>query len=133
MRIVWIEANGYLIAPRGIEIGQILQSVYANTGMREGSFADMEVRRVFTGFFRCAMNLTSCYEKYYSKEYDSFQEFLYQKEILEYPSIDTLRLQADEVIWKLRYEFNGHTVSELVEYSNENIQILNRFIEGISL
>lgn len=133
MRIVCAETKYYLIAPRGIEIEQILQSVYANTGMREGSFADMEVRRIFAGFFRCGMNLTSCYEKYYSKEYDSFQEFLYQKEILEYSSIDTLRLQTDEVIWKLQYELNDYTVRELVEYSDENIPILNRFLEEISL
>lgn len=133
MRIQNIEDNYYLIAPEGTEMAQILKAVYSNTGMRKNSFAEREVKRFFSDLFSCAIDLKAIYKKYYMKEYDSFDEFLYQKENFEYEEIESLGLNASDALWKLRYKINSYGVKSLIGYSCENLPLLNHFLEEIPL
>lgn len=133
MRIVGVEDNYYLISPNGVEINRILENVCENTGMRKNSFADLQVRKIFSDLFRCAVDLKSCYRKYYIEEYDSFREFLYQKETMEYELIDSMNLQENDTLWRLRYEINSYSVRNIIGYDNENISMLNHFLEEIQI
>lgn len=133
MRIVGADEDYYLIAPQGVELNKIMQAVNDHTGMRAGSFADLQVKRIFSDLFRGAMDLWSIYGNYYIEEYDSFREFLYQREGMEYESIDSIQLQKEDTLWKLRYGINNYGVKDLIGYENENISILNHFLKGVPI
>lgn len=133
MRIVATEETYYLICPEGSDINRILETVYNNTGMRKGSFADREVRKIFRNLFDCAVDLKACYSKYYKEEYDSFGDFLYQKETMEHEEIDSMKLQDGDALWKLQYEINSYGVRDIIGYENENLPLLNLFLEGIRI
>lgn len=133
MKIIATEDNYYLIAPDGVDMKRILNMVCEHTGMRKGSFADLEVQEIFSDLFRCAVNLKYSYRKYYIEEYDSFREFLYQKETMEYEQIDSMNLQDDDTLWELRDGVNRYGIKDIIGYENENILMLNRFLEGIKV
>ena len=133
MRITGIGEKYYLIAPEGLGVYGILEVLSNYTGMRKDSFADMQVKRIFSDLFRGAVDLKACYRKYYIKEYDTFREFLYQKETLEYGSIDSMELREGEALWELKYTINGYNVRDLIGYENENLPLFNDFLEGIPI
>lgn len=133
MRIVGTETDYYLIAPDGVVMNRILKSIYDNTGMRKNSFADLQVKKIFSDLFQCAVNLKYNYKKYYIQEYDSFQEFLYQKEMIEYELIEFMHLQENDALWKLRYDINSYSVKDIIGYKNENLLMFNGFLEGIQI
>lgn len=133
MRVVGIEDDYYLIAPEGVEMNRIIEGVCDNTGMRKNSFADLQVQKIFSDLLYCAVDLKYDYKKYYIEEYDSFREFLYQKETMEYELIDSMNLEENDTLWKLRYKMNSYNVKEIIGYDNENISMLNCFLEGIQI
>nr|WP_300807612.1 hypothetical protein [uncultured Acetatifactor sp.] len=133
MRITGIGEKYYLIAPEGLGVYGILEVLSNYTGMRKDSFADMQVKRIFSDLFRGAVDLKACYRKYYIKEYDTFREFLYQKETLEYGAIDSMELREGEALWELKYTINGYNVRDLIGYENENLPLFNDFLEGIPI
>ena len=133
MRITGIGEKYYLIAPEGLGVYGILEVLSNYTGMRTDSFADMQVKRIFSDLFRGAVDLKACYRKYYIKEYDTFREFLYQKETLEYGAIDSMELREGEALWELKYTINGYNVRDLIGYENENLPLFNDFLEGIPI
>ena len=90
MKIMGIEGKCYLIAPEGLEMDSILEAVRNHTGMRKGSFADRQVKRIFSDLFCNAFDLKSCYRKYYIEEYDSFREFLYLNSQTVSPSCNSI-------------------------------------------
>ncbi len=133
MRITGIGEKYYLIAPEGLGVYGILEVLSNYTGMRKDSFADMQVKRIFSDLFRGAVDLKASYRKYYIKEYDTFREFLYQKETLEYGAIDSMELREGEALWELKYTINGYNVRDLIGYENENLPLFNDFLEGIPI
>ena len=133
MRLVGIEDDYYLITPEGVGLNRIIKVVCDNTGMRKNSFADLQVKKIFSDLLYCAVDLKSNYRKYYVEEYDSFREFLYQKETMEYELIDSMHLQENDALWKLRYQMNSYSVKDIIGYDNENISMLNCFLEGIQI
>lgn len=133
MRLVGIESDYYLIAPEGVEMNRIIKVVYDNTGMRKNSFADLQVQKIFSDLLYCAVDLKYNYKRYYIEEYDSFREFLYQKETMEYELIDSIYLRENDTLWKLRYQINSYNVRDIIGYENENLSMLNCFLEGIRI
>ena len=133
MRITGIGEKYYLIAPEGLGVYGILEVLSNYTGMRKDSFADMQVKRIFSDLFRGAVDLKACYRKYYIKEYDTFREFLYKKATMEYGAIDSMELREGEALWELKYTINGYNVRDLIGYENENLPLFNDFLEGIPI
>lgn len=131
MKIIATEEGYYLVAPEGADMKRILKAVCEHTGMRKGSFADREVQKIFSDLFQCAVDLKYSYRKYYIEEYESFREFLYQKETMEYEQIDSMNIQEEDTLWELRDGVNRYGVKDMIGYENENIPMLNRFLEGI--
>lgn len=123
----------YLISPKEVGMNKILNVISENTGMRKRSFADLEVQIIFSQLFRNAVDLKHNYQKYYNEEYDSFREFLYQYKTLEYVFIDSIRLQENETLWQLRYNIDSYDVENILGHQNENLPLLNHFLEVINL
>ena len=89
----------YLKASREIDLFNLLKKIEANAGMRKNSFADKYVIEIFSDLFVGAVNLGEKYKKYYSAEYDTLQEYLYKKEMLDEDLIDSFALCDDDTVW----------------------------------
>lgn len=135
MRIITISdvSNAYyLITPEGIMMNYLIETIFDNTGMRKGSFADQQIKKIFSSLFQGAVDLKHIYNKYYSKEYDSFREFLYQYKTFEYDFIDYVSLSDGDTIWELRQKsLDG--IEELIGYNNEKLPLFNQFLEEIRI
>lgn len=123
----------YLITPEMVKMEIILKAICNNTGMKKNSFADLEVNKIFSDLFSNAVDLKDIYNKYYAEEYDSFKKFLYNHETMENEFIDTINLSENETLWDLKYHINNYGIKDIIGFNNENLPILNCFLEGIQV
>lgn len=123
----------YLITPKKVKMEKILKAIYDNTGMRKNSFADLEVKKFFSDLFSNAVDLKDIYNEYYIDEYDSFKQFLYNHETMDNEFIDMVNLSENDTLWDLKYQINNYGVKDIIGYDNENLPILNCFLEGIQV
>lgn len=123
----------YLIAPERVKVEKILKAIYDNTGMRKNSFADLEVKKFFSDLFSNAVDLKDIYNKYYNEEYDSFNLFLYNHETMDNKFINMVNLSENDTLWDLKYQVNNYGVKDIIGFDNENLPILNCFLEGIQV
>lgn len=123
----------YLIAPEGVPMIDILNAIYKNTGMRKDSFADLQVKQIFSNLFKNAVELKYYYKTYYIEEYHSFQDFLYQSKLMDKEVISSINLHESETLWELRQNLNDANLQNFMGYDNENILLLNSFLEGVRI
>ena len=129
MKIYMVNEAYYLKSKNNITIANIINSIYNNCGMKKQSFAEKYTVKIFSDLLLNAINLRDNFTKYYKMEYGSFEEFLYQKEALEYEQIKEFQLNDDETIWKLQYSINSYTANNILGYDGENLEIINRALE----
>ncbi len=132
LQIVKIEENYFLKTDLKGTISSLLEKVQANNGMVKGSFAEKYVVKIFTDLLNGATNLGEKYSKYYSEEYDSFETYLYKKELFEMEMIRKINLQSDENLWALRFTTNNYSIKDIIGYEDENLPIINQTLEYIN-
>lgn len=132
LQIVKIEKNYFLKIDSELIISTLLEKVRCNNGMRKGSFAEKYVVKIITDLLTGAINLGEKYSKYYIEEYDSFDDYLYKKELFEKETIKKLNLQSNETLWMLRFTTNNYSIKDLIGYEDENLQIINQTLEYIN-
>lgn len=132
LQIVKIEENYFLKTDSRLTISTLLEKVKCHNGMERGSFAEKYVVKILTDLLTGAINLGEKYSKYYSEEYDTFDTYLYKKELLEMEMIKKINLQSDETLWMLRFTTNNYSIKNLIGYEDENLQIINQTLEYIN-
>lgn len=132
LQIVKIEENYFLKTDLKGTISLLLEKVQANNGMVKGSFAEKYVVKIFADLLNGATNLGEKYNKYYSEEYDSFETYLYKKELFEMEMIRKINLQSDENLWALRFTTNNYSIKDIIGYEDENLPIINQTLEYIN-
>ena len=131
--IIGQEESYYLISSEGKTSSEILDSILSNAGMRKNSFAEDQIKLLFSNLLHGAVDLKKIYKGYYIDEYDSFREFLYQKETLEYSWIDSLQINEMQTLWEIRYWLNDYGIRDLIGYEQENLKMINEFLETIQV
>jgi len=132
LQIIKIEENYFLKTDLKDTISSLLEKVQAHNGMIKGSFADKYVVKIFTDLLNGATNLGKKYSKYYSEEYDSFENYLYKKELFEIEMIRKIDLRSDENLWALRFTTNNYSIKDIIGYEDENLPIINQTLEYIN-
>lgn len=132
LQIVKIEENYFLKTDLKTTISALLEKVKCHNGMESESFAEKYVVKILTDLLTGAINLGEKYSKYYSEEYDSFDAYLYKKELLEMEMIKKINLQPNETLWMLRFTTNNYSIKNLIGYEDENLQIINQTLEYIN-
>ena len=102
-----------------------------HNGMKKGSFAESYVIKILMDLISGAVNLGEKYKKYYFEEYESFEEYLYKKELLETEVIQSIKLGTDESLWILRFTSNNYLIDSILGYEDENLQIINKTLEYV--
>ena len=109
LQIVKIEENYFLKTDSILTISTLLEKVQCHNGMERGTFAEKYVVKIITDLLNGAINLGEKYSKYYSEEYDTFDIYLYKKELFEMNTIKKINLQSDETLWMLRFTTHQFT------------------------
>ena len=131
LEIIKVEDAYFLKADFGFCIHDFIETIQLHNGMKEGSFAESYVVRILTDMILGAVNWGEKYWKYYSEEYESFEEYLYKKELLEKESIQSINLQPNESLWRLEFTSNNYSIKSILGYEDENLQTINKTLEYI--
>ena len=132
LQIVKIEENYFLKIDSRCTISTLLERLQSHNVMKKGSFAEKYVVKIITDLLNGAINLGEKYSKYYFEEYDSFEDYLYKKELFEIEMIKEINLRADETLWMLRFTTNNYSIKNIIGYEDENLQIINQTLEYIN-
>lgn len=133
MKIISFEEVYYCVVRKNFLLEDFEKEVSQHLGMRKNSFAYCYSLKIFRDFFRYAKDLRQEYQDYYAQEYDDFETYLYQKELLERDDIALFELNQDQTLLKLRPSFNSYNVESIIRYDEEGIKILNQVLEDINL
>lgn len=99
--------------------------------LRKDSFADFYSKRIFQAFFQYARDLKKEYLEYYRQEYESFADYLYIKELMNWADIEILDLGEHKTLLKLDTNLASYNADNLVEYEGNSIDILNQVLKEI--
>ena len=101
--------------------------------MQKDSFAEFYTKRIFQAFFQYARDLKKEYLAYYRQEYESFVDYLYKKELLDWAHIKILDLNERQTLLKLNINLTSYNADSLIEYEDNGIDILNQALKEIGL
>lgn len=131
LEIIEIEDTYFLKANSEFSISDLIEMIRQHNGMKKESFAEGYVVKILTNLISGAVNLDEIYRRYYSEEYESFEEYLYKKELLEIETIQSIKLEPSESLWRLRFTSNNYSIKSILGYEDENLQIINKTLEYV--
>ncbi len=99
--------------------------------MREGSFAAQYTKKILGDLFKYARDLRQEYQDYYAQEYDSFEAFLFHKELWRHAWIDSLALHPDETVLELHIHQSSYNTDSLLDYDETGLAIINQMLEEV--
>lgn len=133
MKIIAFEEKYYCVAEQYFTLEKFERELSEHLDMRKNSFAYCYSYKIFMDFFRYAKDLKQEFNDYYVQEYDNFETFLYQKELLERDEIEMFELNENQTVLKLRPSLNSYNVENIIRYDEEGIKILNQILEEFAL
>lgn len=99
--------------------------------LRKDSFAEFYSKRIFQAFFQYARDLKKEYLEYYRREYESFADYLYIKELLNWADIEILDLDEHKTLLRLNTNIASNNADNLIGYEGNSIDILNHVLKEI--
>lgn len=134
MRMLKLSGKNYCIADDGFVYEELEKGISDAFHLRKDSFAEFYSKRIFQSFFQYARDLKKEYMAYYRQEYDSFDDYLYKKELLDWKYIEILNLGERQTLLKLNTNLASYNADNLIDYDEENgIEILNQALKEIGL
>ena len=133
MKILKFGSQYYCTVKCGFALQQIDAYFDEQLSMRRGSFAAQYTEKIFRDLFLYARDLRKEYHDYYVQEYDSFERFLYQKELWEQWIIDMLKLTLDETVLELRPRLSNYNAESLMDYEESGMETINQVLKEIAL
>lgn len=109
----------------------IIKALLAKSGMRKDSFAEKIVLNSFIELLSNAENLVEIYHLFYRQEYDTLEDFLFKKELLELADIKSFSIGDNDSLWKLHLLRKQNSIKNLIGYDNENIMCINSMLKVI--
>ena len=99
--------------------------------MKKRSFAEDYTVKILKNLIFGAVDLRENYTKYYFEEYDSFEEYLYSKELFEMETIQSIKIRSNESLWMLRFIRNDYSIKTILGFEDENLHTINKTLEYI--
>jgi len=133
MRILKLSGEYFCIADYGFIYEELEKRISDALQMQKDSFAEFYTKRIFQAFFQYARDLKKEYLAYYRQEYESFVDYLYKKELLDWAHIKILDLNERQTLLKLNINLTSYNADSLIEYEDNGIDILNQALKEIGL
>lgn len=133
MKILFLDGRYYCKVQNGFSIKTLKAYLSRNLEMREGSFAAQYTEKIFRDLFKYARDLRQEYQDYYVQEYDSFEAFLYHKELWRHTCIDSLALVPEETVLELQTHQSSYNTDSLLNYDESGLAIINQMLEEVPM
>lgn len=122
-------------APQDIRIMDVLDKFLIIAKMDQNKYAGMLFSNILNAFLCEAENIELTYKNYYNREYDSMEEYMYKKMLMEKSEIKHIlsKVKEGEQIYfsDLHYSSDSN-YNNLFEYEGENLLIkINNVLEMI--
>lgn len=131
MKVIKINNSFYCIAANEYDYETFIDKIKEVIHAIKGSFAYNYSLLIFSRLFRYADDLRKNYEFYYEQEYDSFYSFLYNKEMFDNDMLSGLYIDESHTILKLNSDLNSYNITNLFDYDDNNLEVLNEVLEAI--
>ena len=130
MKIIKIGEDFYCIAPDNINFNTYLEKFLKLSKVRKNSFAENYLKKIYSCVFTGCIDMKKMYVKYYRDEYESFEKYLYNKELLNNNDIQKIRKYCndDDRIYKLNIDSNSYNISGYFKYDENLIKNFNLLI-----
>lgn len=134
MRMLKLSGKNYCIAEDEFVYEELEKRISDTFHLRKDSFAEVYSKRIFQAFFQYARDLKKEYIDFYKQEYDSFSDYLYKKELLDWEYIGILNIGEGQTLLKLITDLTSYNTDNLIDYDEKTgMEILNQALEGIGL
>ena len=133
MKIIKIGENFYCIAPNNINFNTYLEKFLELSKVKKNSFAENYLKKIYNCVFTGYVDMKEMYSKYYMDEYESFEKYLYSKELLNNKEIKKLikYCNGDYSLYKLNIDSNSYNISSYFKYDDNLIRNFNILIAGL--
>lgn len=131
LEILNIEDVYFLKTDLEFSINTFIEMIKKNNGMKKRSFAEDYTVKILKNLIFGAVDLRENYTKYYFEEYDSFEEYLYSKELFEMETIQSIKIRSNESLWMLRFIRNDYSIKTILGFEDENLHTINKTLEYI--
>ena len=131
LEILHIEDLYFLKTDLEFSINTFIEIIKKNNGMKKRSFAEDYTVKILKNLIFGAVDLRENYTKYYFEEYESFEEYLYKKELFEMETIQSIKIRSNESLWMLRFIRNDYSIKTILGFEDENLQTINKTLEYI--
>ena len=131
MRILKLSDKFYCIADNGFAYEEFENRISDVLHLQKDSFAEIYSKRIFRDCFQYARDLKKEYLSYYHQEYEDFDDYLYTKELLNREQIESLDLSEGQTLLKLNLYLSSYNTQSMLEYGEQQMDILNQALEGI--
>lgn len=133
MKIIKISDEFYCIAKKDIDFNTLKEKFLKLSKVRKGSFAENYLKKIYNCVFTSYIDIKEIYRKYYIDEYESFEQYLYNKELLGKKEINQLKKYCKESynIYKLNIDSNSYNISGYFKYDENLIKNFNLLIERL--
>jgi hypothetical protein len=133
VRILKLADECYCIAEDGFVYKDLEKIISDRLHLKKNSFADVYSKKIFKAFLKYAKDLKKEYMEYYQQEYESFFEYLYKKELLDWQDIDNLNLSENQTLLKLNIKLTSYNAENLISYEEKGMDILNKALKEMGL
>lgn len=133
MKIIKIGEEFYCIAPNNIDFNTFLEKFLKLSRVRKKSFAEMYLKKIYNCVFTGYVDMKKMYTKYYIDEYESFEKYLYNKELLNNNEIEKIGKYCKEgySVYKLNIDSNSYNIWGYFKYDENLIRNFNLLIERL--
>lgn len=133
MKILSLDGQYYCKVRNGFNLEELEAYLFKNLEMREESFASQYTKKIFGDLFKYARDLRQEYQDYYAQEYDSFEAFLYHKELWRHTCIDSFALCPEETVLELHPHQSNYNTNSLFYYDETGLAIINQMLEEVPM
>ncbi len=131
MKIFKINNKYYCIVANDYDYNSFIDIIKVKIRAIEKSFVYNYSVKIFSELFRYADDLRGNYNMYYKHEYTDFYNYLYQKEILDEDVLSIIYVDESHTILKLNPDLNNYNVTNLFDFDDNYIDLLNEVLEAI--
>lgn len=131
MKIYKIQSKYYCVASNDYDYLAFIDAIESKINAIENSFVFNYSIKIFTELFRYADDLFKNYTLYYKQEYSGFYLFLYQKEMIDNDELSLISVDESHTILKLNPDLNNYNLTNLFDYDDRFIDLLNEVLEAV--
>ena len=131
MKIYKIKNKYYCVASNTYDYSAFIAAILIKIHAIENSFVFNYSKKIFTELFRYADDLLMNYTLYYKDEYFNFYSYLYQKEMIDKDELSLIYVDESHTILKLNPDLNSYNLTNLLDFDDKYIDLLNEVLEAI--